>query len=62
LKLGVEANDYTNLAEQEHLKPIEVELRRMEDVVQEIHQELLYMREREALMRYWFLWRIIVPT
>eukprot|EP00644_Phytophthora_capsici_P011480 jgi/Phyca11/508711/fgenesh2_kg.PHYCAscaffold_37_\ len=31
--------------------PVEKELRKMEDTVDEIHREMLYMREREATMR-----------
>ncbi|TMW56317.1 hypothetical protein Poli38472_006327 [Pythium oligandrum] len=50
-KHGVEAKDYTEVAKREHLMPVEKELRKMEDAVDEIHREMLYMREREAVMR-----------
>lgn len=50
-KHGVEAKDYTEVAKREHLMPVERELRKMEDAVDEIHREMLYMREREAAMR-----------
>ncbi|CEG35877.1 transmembrane emp24 domain-containing protein 10-like [Plasmopara halstedii] len=50
-KHGVEAKDYTEVAKREHLMPVEKELRKMEDTVEEIHREMLYMREREATMR-----------
>uniref|UniRef100_K3WH93 GOLD domain-containing protein n=1 Tax=Globisporangium ultimum (strain ATCC 200006 / CBS 805.95 / DAOM BR144) TaxID=431595 RepID=K3WH93_GLOUD len=50
-KHGVEAKDYTEVAKREHLMPVEKELRKMEDTVDEIHREMLYMREREAAMR-----------
>ncbi|CAH0478303.1 unnamed protein product [Peronospora belbahrii] len=50
-KHGVEAKDYTEVAKREHLMPVEKELRKMEDAVDEIHREMLYMREREAMMR-----------
>ncbi|TDH67948.1 hypothetical protein CCR75_004185 [Bremia lactucae] len=50
-KHGVEAKDYTEVAKREHLMPVEKELRKMEDTVDEIHREMLYMREREAMMR-----------
>lgn len=50
-KHGVEAKDYTEVAKREHLMPVEKELRKMEDTVDEIHREMLYMREREATMR-----------
>ena len=50
-KHGVEARDYTEVAKKEHLAPVEKELRQMEDTVDEIHREMLYMRKREAAMR-----------
>jgi hypothetical protein len=50
-KHGVEAKDYAEVAKREHLMPVEKELRKMEDTVDEIHREMLYMREREAAMR-----------
>jgi hypothetical protein len=50
-KHGVEAKDYSEIAKREHLMPVEKELRKMEDTVDEIHREMLYMREREAAMR-----------
>ncbi|KDO31850.1 hypothetical protein SPRG_03770 [Saprolegnia parasitica CBS 223.65] len=50
-KHGVEAKDYSDIAKREHLMPVEKELRKMEDTVDEIHREMLYMREREAAMR-----------
>ncbi|ETV66574.1 hypothetical protein H257_17005 [Aphanomyces astaci] len=50
-KHGVEAKDYSEIAKREHLLPVEKELRKMEDTVDEIHREMLYMREREASMR-----------
>lgn len=48
---GVNAEDYSEVAKKEHLEPIEVELRKLEDQVFEVHKEFLYMREREAAMR-----------
>lgn len=50
-KHGVEAKDYSEVAKREHLMPVEKELRKMEDTVDEIHREMLYMRQREAAMR-----------
>ena len=51
IKTGVDAKDYTEIAKVEHLKPIELELRKMEDTVSTIHAEMLYMRAREEAMR-----------
>eukprot|EP01006_Ploeotia_vitrea_P019494 TRINITY_DN516_c0_g1_i1.p2 TRINITY_DN516_c0_g1~~TRINITY_DN516_c0_g1_i1.p2 ORF type:complete len:223 (+),score=106.75 TRINITY_DN516_c0_g1_i1:39-671(+) len=50
-KTGVNAKDYTTVAKKDNLKPLEVELRRLEDTTAAIHEELLYMREREEVMR-----------
>lgn len=51
LKTGVEAKDYSDVAKKEHLQPLEVELRRIEDSVAEIYDEMRYQREREEAMR-----------
>lgn len=51
MKTGVEAKDYSEVAKREHLKPVEIELRKMEDAVAEIHAEMLSMRDREHKMR-----------
>ncbi|CAI5736093.1 unnamed protein product [Hyaloperonospora brassicae] len=51
LKHGVEAKDYSEVAKREHLMPVEKELRKMEDTVEEIHREMLYLQAREAAMR-----------
>jgi hypothetical protein len=51
LKTGVHAKDYSSVAKKENLKPIEVELRRLEDQVQEVHTDMSYLREREEQMR-----------
>jgi hypothetical protein len=47
----VNAVDYEKVATKEHLKPIEVHLRHMEDVVRELNMELMYQKDREAEMR-----------
>lgn len=48
---GVDAADYTDLARKEHLKPLELQLRKMEDRVENIHREMLLQREREEKHR-----------
>jgi hypothetical protein len=48
---GVEAQDYSAIAKKEHLKPLELELRRIEDTVEMIQKDFEYMREKEAVMR-----------
>lgn len=51
MKHGIEAKDYQELAKAEQLKPLEVELRRLEDLSENIVQDFAYMRQREEEMR-----------
>lgn len=51
LKHGTEAKDYENLAKVEKLKPLEIELRRLEDLSQDIVSDFTYMKDREQEMR-----------
>ncbi|XP_002128822.1 transmembrane emp24 domain-containing protein 10-like [Ciona intestinalis] len=51
LKRGVEAKNYDELAKTEKLKPLEVELRRLEDLSESIVQAFAYMKKREEEMR-----------
>ncbi|VDN52916.1 unnamed protein product [Dracunculus medinensis] len=51
MKRGVEAKNYEALAKAEQLKPIEIELRRLEDLSESIVQDFAYMRQREEEMR-----------
>jgi p24 family protein delta-1 len=41
--MGTETNDYEKIAKEEHLKPIEINLRMMEDIVKSIHEEVKYL-------------------
>ncbi|KAL7633761.1 UNVERIFIED_CONTAM: hypothetical protein RMT77_015715 [Armadillidium vulgare] len=50
-KHGVEAKSYERLGEAAKLKPLEVELQRLEDLSESIVQDFAYMREREQEMR-----------
>ena len=51
LRTGADTIDFEGLAKKEHLKPLEVKLRKSEEVVRLCHQEQLYFRSREAQMR-----------
>lgn len=51
VKHGVEAKDYENIAKVEKLKPLEIELRRLEDLSQDIVTDFAYMKAREEEMR-----------
>ncbi|KAF7273945.1 transmembrane emp24 domain-containing protein bai [Rhynchophorus ferrugineus] len=50
-KHGVEAKNYENYAEAANLKPMEVELKRLEDLSNAIVQDFALMRKREEEMR-----------
>jgi len=51
LKRGVEARQYDSIAEASKLKPLEVELRKLEDLSEAIVSDFTYMRQREEEMR-----------
>ncbi|KAM5138648.1 transmembrane emp24 domain-containing protein 10 [Mantella aurantiaca] len=50
VKHGVEAKNYEDLAKAEKLKPLEVSLRRLEDLSQSIIKDFTYMKKREEEM------------
>jgi len=49
--MGLEAKNYESLGEAARLKPLEVELKRLEDLSEAIVQDFAYMRRREEEMR-----------
>ncbi|KAM3918761.1 transmembrane emp24 domain-containing protein 10-like [Leptodactylus fuscus] len=51
VKHGVEAKNYEDLAKAEKLKPLEVELRRLEDLSDSLVKDFTYMKKREEEMR-----------
>ncbi|XP_068110610.1 transmembrane emp24 domain-containing protein 10 [Hyperolius riggenbachi] len=51
MKHGVEATNYEEIAKVEKLKPLEVELRRLEDLSESIVNDFAYMKKREEEMR-----------
>lgn len=51
LKTGSETVDYKSIAKAEHLKPMEVALRMVEDQIRTIHSEYTYFKLREIEMR-----------
>ena len=51
LKHGVEAKNYEETGKAEKLKPLEIELRRLEDLSESIVNDFSYMKEREEHMR-----------
>jgi len=51
IRKGVEAKSYDEQAKTEKLKPLEVELRRLEDLSDSIVSDFQYMKQREEEMR-----------
>jgi hypothetical protein len=51
LKTGSDTHNYDQLATVEHMKPLEVSLRIMEDTIRGIHAEYTYYKDREREMR-----------
>ncbi|KAF9342959.1 vesicle coat component, partial [Mortierella sp. AD094] len=50
-EIGSETIDYAKLAEQEKLKPMELELRKLEDLVRDILDNMEHLQAREERMR-----------
>ena len=51
IDIGADAKDWSAIQATEKLKPVETELRRIEEMVQEIVREMDYLRLREQLLR-----------
>ncbi|XP_020633014.3 transmembrane emp24 domain-containing protein 10 [Pogona vitticeps] len=51
IKHGVEARNYEDIAKAEKLKPLEVDLRRLEDLSESIVKDFAFMKQREEEMR-----------
>lgn len=50
-EIGAETFDYAKIAEAEKLKPMEVELRKLEDLVKDILEDMEHLQAREERMR-----------
>ncbi|KAL8027415.1 hypothetical protein ABFS82_14G090800 [Erythranthe guttata] len=50
-KTGIAARDWDSVARKEKIEGVELELRKLEGAVEAIHENLLYLRSREAEMR-----------
>ncbi|KAK1279315.1 Transmembrane emp24 domain-containing protein p24delta4 [Acorus gramineus] len=50
-KTGIAARDWESVAKKEKIEGVELELRKLEGVVEAIHENLLYLKVREAEMR-----------
>lgn len=49
-RTGVAAKDWASVAKRDKIEGMELELRKLEDTVQRIHDEMLYLRQREEEM------------
>ncbi|KAF5199890.1 Transmembrane emp24 domain-containing protein [Thalictrum thalictroides] len=50
-KTGIAAKDWESVARKEKLEGVELELRKLEGAVEAIHENLLFLKSREAEMR-----------
>ncbi|KAF8404111.1 hypothetical protein HHK36_008991 [Tetracentron sinense] len=50
-KIGIAARDWESVARKEKIEGVELELRKLEGAVEAIHENLLYLKSREADMR-----------
>ncbi|KAK8629796.1 hypothetical protein V6N13_078624 [Hibiscus sabdariffa] len=50
-KTGIAAKDWESVARKEKIEGVELELRKLEGAVESIHENLLYLKSREAEMR-----------
>ncbi|XP_068642877.1 transmembrane emp24 domain-containing protein p24delta9-like [Aristolochia californica] len=50
-KTGVAAKDWSNVAKKGKIDVMELELRKLEDTIKSIHEEMFYLREREEEMQ-----------
>ncbi|KAF9624804.1 hypothetical protein IFM89_014189 [Coptis chinensis] len=50
-KSGVAAKDWSNVAKKGQVDVMQLELRKLEDTIQSIHDEMFYLREREEEMQ-----------
>ncbi|KAF8411789.1 hypothetical protein HHK36_004348 [Tetracentron sinense] len=50
-KIGIAARDWESVAKKEKIEGVELELRKLEGLVEAIHENLLYLKGREADMR-----------
>lgn len=50
-KIGIAAKDWDSVAKKEKIEGVELEVRKLKDHVEAIHNNLLYLKQREADMR-----------
>ncbi|MQL92000.1 hypothetical protein Taro_024622, partial [Colocasia esculenta] len=50
-RIGIAAKDWESVARKEKIEGVELELKKLEGAVEAIHENLLYLKAREAEMR-----------
>lgn len=50
-KTGVETNDWDSIAKKEHLDAVSLELRKMEESMRAVYDEMLLLQDKELAMR-----------
>ncbi|XP_045816601.1 transmembrane emp24 domain-containing protein p24delta4-like [Trifolium pratense] len=50
-KTGISAKDWDSVAKKEKIEGVELEVRKLEGIVDAIHQYLIYLKDKEATMR-----------
>uniref|UniRef100_A0A1J3GR32 Transmembrane emp24 domain-containing protein p24delta3 n=2 Tax=Noccaea caerulescens TaxID=107243 RepID=A0A1J3GR32_NOCCA len=50
-KTGIAAKDWVSIAKKENIEGVELEIKKLEGAVEAIHENLLYLRHKEAEMR-----------
>ena len=51
LQTGIEAKDYTNIITKKHLRPIELQAQKVQDMVKQLRQELSYLVKNEESLK-----------
>lgn len=51
IDIGADAKDWAAISANEKLKPVEAELRRVEEAITEVVSEMEYLRQREQMLR-----------
>ncbi len=51
IQTGVEAKDYSNVITKKHLRPIEVQAQKVQDMVRQLRSELSYLVKNEEALK-----------
>ena len=51
MQTGIEAKDYSNIITKKHLRPIELQAQKVQDMVKQLRQELSYLVQNEENLK-----------